>query len=254
MKTQKKSFTLIELLVVIAIIAILAALLLPALRMAKMEAQRIFCLNSMKQVVTGNLLFASDHDEKLPWPNDPDIVGTDQSHKEYVSALWPRIINTYLGGPPCPFEDWSGYGFANFKDVASPVWNGCPACKPAWSDIDEYHFGLPSRSTTANPAGGSAYWPTFDLRLQTVKNPDKAAILFEANRAEREGQTLFMFKDYGWNTMSGLAFGFRHGRNGWNVGYIDAHVNFYQYQPWSQVRLNIVDYQAGLADPAPDYR
>jgi prepilin-type N-terminal cleavage/methylation domain-containing protein len=63
---QKKAFTLIELLVVIAIIAILAALLLPALAAAKRKAQRISCVNDLKQVGIAFRLWEGDTADRYP--------------------------------------------------------------------------------------------------------------------------------------------------------------------------------------------
>ena len=86
-KRHSRAFTLIELLVVIAIIAILAAMLLPALAKAKKRAQRISCLNNLKQFGIAVQLYVDDNEGKTP----------SQKIDGVLPFLGPGSVPNFLG-------------------------------------------------------------------------------------------------------------------------------------------------------------
>ena len=77
---MKKAFTLIELLVVIAIIAILAAMLMPALAGARLEARKAVCKGNLHDQGLGYTLYRNDHDQLLPLLHDELAGGTTEEY------------------------------------------------------------------------------------------------------------------------------------------------------------------------------
>lgn len=128
----KRGFTLIELLVVIGVISVLLAILLPGLRMARRQGQRVVCTSRMRQLGVAHVMYQQSHEgwvvpatQKLGideyWYNtlgpyfkhdnvghaseNPDDIGREILKCPLDQAAYPKMLNPHGLNP----EGWLSY-------------------------------------------------------------------------------------------------------------------------------------------------
>ncbi len=101
-KNKVGGFTLIELLVVIAIIALLMAIIIPALKIAKVQATAIVCLFNVKGLGNGWYLYSENNDM---WLMDGDTCDAGQGGAD-ITTGWTNYggtrVHNFVSSPQDP--------------------------------------------------------------------------------------------------------------------------------------------------------
>ncbi len=165
----QKAFTLLELLVVIAVIAILAALILPTIGGVKVKSKETTCINNLKQIGMGLMVYASDSGDRFPafeagasnnsiTPDLPWIVF--KARLEKAENLPEKIF-------ACPADTY-------YYDVtlAGPGYVATPRHEWAMVDFSSYSFNAVNLMTNVPSVVGDGTWPGIGGRtMASVVNP-----------------------------------------------------------------------------------
>jgi len=149
MKTS--NFSLTELLVVFALLAILISLLQPSLKKTFIQANKVHCLNNLKQQGTALAVFINDNEGKFPalpqWISLNGKLGKSTAYQSNKMGIDDRVLNPYLNNDPnasyCPSD--IGDSHPQFKDKINSCFDEfgtsyLPAAYGNWSRV-QYVFG-----------------------------------------------------------------------------------------------------------------
>lgn len=222
-----RAFTLIELLVVIAIIAILAAMLFPVLSAAKGKSQETACLNNLKEMTAGSLIYADDNGSKFI-DNQP------------IAVIEPATSNNWaLGDMKIATQSTNAIFLKSgelFPYTTQPALYHCPA------DISQTNGTFRVRSYSMNGWIGSRYMITEEREngFRTFVTETETAITGTATLWLIADENELTIDDPWWlvtmdNSQPFASFpATRHSR-GYNLSFVDGHV-----ERWSLYSPNTV--------------
>lgn len=169
---KHRGFTLIELLVVIAIIAILAAILFPVFAQAKEAAKKTQTLSNIKNLGLANVMYSSDHDDRMPWTYTFPYIGSNPSSCDF-NFDWGNSVTNTPGGS---FHAWTEFVFPYIKNGSNGGdFNAANGTNRTASILVDpvWNFTAPARDArgTAKVPDDASVWPYASYQPNSVIMP-----------------------------------------------------------------------------------
>jgi prepilin-type N-terminal cleavage/methylation domain-containing protein/prepilin-type processing-associated H-X9-DG protein len=154
---KRKAFTLVELLVVIGIIALLIAILLPALRKAKEQANRVACGSNLRQLGTAFVMYTLDNKGLFPGP------GVSYRTDDWVYWYWGLNDKRLNDSRIAPYLG---------KAFNAKVFQ-CPSDDPKTHTPGSYQFSYTVNGYICR------WWTTPSLKVSQIVRPDTKILVVD---------------------------------------------------------------------------